>query len=95
MVPQTALMGHEGIRMTVEEALVIFDLEPPVTPERVEERHQTLRLTWHPHRYANMTNNPKQYTKMYRKAEEMMKDIEQAYATLLDWLQSHSTDARR
>ena len=68
--------------MTVAEALMLFDLEPPVTPERVEERYQTLRYTWHPPRYANMTNNPKQYMQMYTKAEAMLKEIERAYTTL-------------
>ncbi len=69
--------------MSVEEALMIFDLEQPVTPERVEERYHTLRYTWHPSRYANITNNPKQYMKMYQKAEAMMEDIERAYETLI------------
>ncbi|GKS58602.1 hypothetical protein YTPLAS18_21290 [Nitrospira sp.] len=68
--------------MTVAEALVLFDLEPPVTPERVEERYHRLKDTWHPPRYANMTNNPKKYTQMYTKAEAMLKEIELAYITL-------------
>ena len=68
--------------MTLEEALVVFELDPPVTLERVKERYCTLKHTWHPPRYANMTNNPKKYMQMYMKAEAMMKEIESAYATL-------------
>ena len=68
--------------MTVEKALVVFELDPPVTSERVDERYQTLKHTWHPPRYANMTNNPKKYMQMYTKAEAMLKEIERAYATL-------------
>ncbi len=67
---------------------MIFELEQPVTPERVEERYHSLRHTWHPQRYANMTNNPKKYTKMYQQAEGMMQDIERAYETLIRSLSS-------
>ncbi len=72
--------------MTLDEALMLFELEPPVTPERVEERYGHLRQIWHPPRYANMTNNPKKYMAMYTKAEVMLKEIERAYATLSQWL---------
>ncbi len=88
-------MNDVGTEMTVEEALAIFDLEPPVTPERVDDRYQTLRHTWHPKRYANMTNNPRKYTRMYKKAEKMLKDVEAAYRVLTAWLVREATGETR
>lgn len=84
-------MSGDGTAMTIEEALAIFQLEQPVTSERVEERYHTLRHTWHPPRYANMTNNPKTYMKMYLKAQAMLKDVETAYRVLASSLEREGT----
>lgn len=50
--------------------------------QRLQEKRQELLLTWHPHRYANLTNNPKKYMKMYKQGEEKTKEITAAYEIL-------------
>jgi hypothetical protein len=70
-------------------ALALFELTIPFTRERLDARRRELLATWHPHRYANLTNNPRKYMSMYKKGEAMTKNIESAYALLDAWLQNH------
>ena len=54
---------------------------PPCCPfnrEQLEHKRRDLLATWHPHRYANLTNNPKRYMQMYKKGESMTKEIQKA-----------------
>jgi len=73
----------------VARALLLFSLAPPLTREQVESRRRDLLSTWHPHRYANLTNNPKKYMQMYKKGEAMTKDIQAAYDLIVGWLESN------
>ena len=66
----------------------MFGLSEPVTSERLEEKHRELLATWHPHRYANLTNNPRKYMQMYKKGEAMTKEVQEAYRILTAWLAS-------
>ncbi|WP_447976573.1 hypothetical protein [Candidatus Nitrospira bockiana] len=77
-------MGQDDI----QKALDLFALTPPVTRERLEQRRRELLATWHPHRYANLTNNPRKYMQMYKKGEAMTKDIQAAYERLVRWIES-------
>jgi DnaJ-domain-containing protein 1 len=70
----------------ITRALSLFGLSEPVTREQLEERRRALLATWHPHRYANLTNNPRKYMQMYKKGEAMTKEINEAYELLLAWL---------
>ncbi|MFO0773325.1 MAG: hypothetical protein U0172_01495 [Nitrospiraceae bacterium] len=81
-------MAADAPRMTPEEALVVFDLDPPVTPERVDERYQALRETWHPARAGNLTNHPKQFMKRYVTAEAKRQELDEAYRVLMAWLEN-------
>jgi len=77
---------------TLERALVLFELTEAelTTPEsrnRLEQKRKQLLLTWHPHRYANLTNNPKKYMKMYKQGEAMTKEIQAAYERLVSRLE--------
>jgi aspartyl/asparaginyl-tRNA synthetase len=77
----------EGL-VTFEQALVLFeiteaDLHAVGSRERLNHKRHQLLLTWHPHRYANLTNNPKKYMKMYKQGEAMTKEIQAAYDLLL------------
>ena len=74
--------------MDIERALALFGLSPPVNREQLEERHHALLFTWHPNRYANLTNNPRKYMQMYKKGEAMTKEIRAAYELLIAWLDS-------
>jgi hypothetical protein len=74
----------------VNRALQLFSLTPPLTREEVQSRRSELLATWHPHRYANLTNNPRKYMQMYKKGEAMTKDIQAAYDLLIQWLDSNS-----
>jgi hypothetical protein len=74
----------------VERALQLLSLAPPLTREQVDSRRSELLATWHPHRYATLTNNPRKYMQMYKKGEEMTKDIQAAYELLIGWLDSNS-----
>jgi curved DNA-binding protein CbpA len=67
----------------LDKALKLFELAEPFTREALDRKKQELLLTWHPHRYANLTNNPKKYMKMYTQAEAKTKEIQAAYELLL------------
>lgn len=82
MASQTAKPEH------VRQALQVFGLAEPLTRERLDERRGELLATWHPHRYANLTNNPKKYMQMYKKGEAMTKEVNTAYQVLIAWLET-------
>jgi len=74
--------------VTFERALVLFeltevDLHASDSRNRLDQKRRQLLLTWHPHRYANLTNNPKKYMKMYKQGEAMTKEIQAAYGLLI------------
>jgi hypothetical protein len=74
--------------VTLEQALALFelkeaDLHAANSREQLEHKRKQLLLTWHPHRYANLTNNPRKYMKMYKQGEAMTKEIQAAYELLL------------
>ncbi len=71
----------------ITEALALFELTPPFSSTTLYQRYQDLLLTWHPHRYANMTNNPSKYMKMYKKGEAMTKEVRSAYQILKEWME--------
>jgi hypothetical protein len=68
-------------------ALELFGLTGKPGRDRLQERCRELLATWHPPRYANLTNNPKKYMQAYQKAEAMTRDIHAAYALLLRWIE--------
>jgi preprotein translocase subunit Sec63 len=76
-------MPHEEL----DKALKLFELAEPFTRDALEKKKQELLVTWHPHRYANLTNNPKKYMHMYKQGEAMTKEIHAAYELLLATLQ--------
>jgi len=67
----------------LEKALALFELTEPFTREALDKKKKELLVTWHPHRYAMVTNNPRKYMKMYTQAEAMTKDINAAYDLLV------------
>jgi hypothetical protein len=76
-------MPHEEL----DKALKLFELAEPFTRDALEKKKQELLVTWHPHRYASLTNNPKKYMHMYKQGEAMTKEIQAAYELLLATLQ--------
>ena len=74
--------------ITLEAALQLFGLAEPFTREQLEERRRALLTTWHPHRFANLTNNPRKYMQSYKKGEAMTKEINAAYNLLVAWLEA-------
>ena len=66
-----------------DKALKLFELTEPFTREDLDKKKQELLVTWHPHRYANLTNNPRKYMKMYTQAEAMTKEVNTAYELLV------------
>ncbi len=73
---------------TMDQALKLFALTRPFTREQLDQKRRDLLATWHPHRYANLTNNPRKYMQMYKKGEAMTKKIQAAYDVLLAQLES-------
>ena len=73
----------------VTQALELFNLTLPLHAATLNQRYQELLVTWHPHRYANLTNNPTKYMQMYKKAEAMTKDVQAAYKLLKEYLEHH------
>ena len=45
----------------LEKALALFELAKPFTREALDKKKEELLVTWHPHRYAMVTNNPRKY----------------------------------
>ena len=68
-------------------ALALFELTEPFTREALDKKKQELLVTWHPHRYAMVTNNPRKYMAKYKQAEAMTKDINTAYELLIERLE--------
>ena len=73
---------------SLAKALALFELTEHFTREDLDKKNRELLLTWHPHRYAMVTNNPRKYMQMYRKGEAMTKEIHAAYDVLIAWLTS-------
>ena len=71
----------------LEKALALFELTEPFTREDLDKKSRELLLTWHPHRYAMVSNNPRKYMAKYTQAEAMTKDIHAAYALLVERLE--------
>jgi aspartyl/asparaginyl-tRNA synthetase len=67
----------------LDKALKLFELTEPFTREELEKKKQELLVTWHPHRYAMVTNNPRKYMAKYKQAEAMTKEIHAAYDLLV------------
>ena len=67
----------------IDKALTMFELTEPFTREALDKKRQELLTTWHPHRYAMVTNNPRKYMQMYKKGEAMTKEIHAAYELLI------------
>jgi hypothetical protein len=67
----------------IDKALKLFDLAEPFTREALDKKKKELLVTWHPHRYAMVTNNPRKYMQMYKQGEAMTKEINAAYELLL------------
>lgn len=82
-------------RCAIDKALELLGLTEPVTREALEVKRRELLATWHPHRYANLTNNPRRYMQMYRKGEAMTKEIGAAYELLSAWLAAKASPADR
>ncbi|TLY38980.1 MAG: hypothetical protein E6K59_12860 [Nitrospirae bacterium] len=68
---------------SLAKALALFELTEPFTREELDKKSRELLLTWHPHRYAMVTNNPRKYMAKYKQAEAMTKDIHTAYELLV------------
>lgn len=75
----------------IDQALQLLSLTPPISRQQLDQRRLELLSTWHPHRYANLTNNPKRYMQMYKKGEVMTKDIQAAYDLLVAWLRNNQS----
>lgn len=78
-----------------QKALDLFKLALPLESATLHQRYQELLVTWHPHRYANMTNNPSKYMQMYKKGEAMTKEVRAAYKVLKDWLENQGNAPSR
>ncbi len=74
----------------IRQALALFELPAQPTRDQLESKRRELLATWHPARYANLTNHPKQYMGSYTKAEAMTKQINEAYELLAKWLAAKS-----
>jgi aspartyl/asparaginyl-tRNA synthetase len=71
----------------IDKALKLFEVTEPFTREELDKKKQELLTTWHPHRYAMVTNNPRKYMAKYKQAEAMTKDINAAYDLLVKRLE--------
>ena len=72
---------------SLAKALALFELAEPFTREDLDKKNRELLLTWHPHRYAMVTNNPRKYMAKYKQGEEMTKEVNAAYELLVERLE--------
>ncbi len=72
---------------SLAKALALFELTQSFTREDLDRKKQELLVTWHPHRYAMVSNNPRKYMAKYTQAEAMTKEIEAAYVLLVERLE--------
>jgi hypothetical protein len=72
------------VNESLAKALALFELTEPFTREALDKKKQELLVTWHPHRYAMVTNNPRKYMAQYKQAEAMTKEINAAYELLVE-----------
>ena len=72
---------------SLAKALALFELAEPFTREDLDKKSRELLLTWHPHRYAMVTNNPRKYMAKYTQAEAMTKEVNASYEVLLKRLE--------
>lgn len=79
-------MAETDTPMSVEEALVVLELDPPVTPERVDERYQYLRAAYSQARAGALTNHPKQFMKRVVRSEQKRRELDEAYRVLMQSL---------
>jgi len=77
--------------MDLDKALKLFELREPFTREALHKKKQELLTTWHPHRYAMVTNNPRKYMAKYKQAEAMTKEIQAAYELLIAQLKKEDS----
>jgi hypothetical protein len=75
------------VNESLAKALALFELTEPFTREDLDRKKQELLVTWHPHRYAMVTNNPRKYMAKYTQAEAMTKEINAAYTLLVERLE--------
>ena len=59
----------------LEKATALFGLPEDYDIESLSARYKKLLYTWHPARYASLTNNPRKYMEMYKKGETKTKEI--------------------
>mgnify|MGYP000303659549 CR=1 FL=1 len=71
----------------LEQAMALFELPKDYDLEYLSERYKKLLYTWHPARYASLTNNPRKYMEMYKKGEAKTKEIHDHYKILLEKLE--------
>ena len=72
---------------SIKHALEVFEIADALTIDHLNERYRQLLFTWHPHRYANLTNNPQKYMEMYKKGEAKTKEVHAAFNVLKAWLE--------
>jgi len=75
------------VNESLAKALALFELTQSFTREDLDRKKQELLVTWHPHRYAMVSNNPRKYMAKYTQAEAMTKEIEAAYVLLVERLE--------
>jgi hypothetical protein len=78
------------VNEALAKALALFELTEPFTREDLDKKKKELLVTWHPHRYAMVTNNPRKYMAKYTQAEAMTKDIQAAYEMLIARLEKQT-----
>ncbi len=72
--------------LALQEASSLFELSDNYDLETLSARYQKLLYTWHPARYASLTNNPRKYMEMYKKGEAKTKEIHASYKVLFERL---------
>ncbi|WP_447962050.1 hypothetical protein [Nitrospira sp. Ecomares 2.1] len=81
--------------MTLEYALLLFNLSEPFSHDVLQQRYEEARRIWFPSRYAGLTNNPAKYMEMYKKGETKTREIHAAYQILSDHLRNSGSSPQK
>ena len=73
--------------MDIQRSFEILELNPGATEVEASQAYKDIINVWHPDRFCD---NPR----LRQKAEKKVKEVNEAYETVKDFLQNHDLDGR-
>ena len=74
--------------MDIRRSFEVLDLHPAATEAEARQAYKDIVNVWHPDRFCS---NPR----LKQKAEKKLKEVNEAYETVKDFLQNHNNDGSK